>query len=200
MMHVSYESGILEDPMALAPETMFQMTALRSNWPDQSEEIEIEFTAGSAVRVRNETTGEQVRGSVDIFQYLNKIGGRHGVGRIDITEDRFIGMKSRGVYETPAGTILFDAVRDLEVLCLDREVNKIRSYLAGVFSEKVYNGLWFSPEGAYVRSCLQKSQDLVNGCVRLSLYKGKVYVTGRRADKSLYDQELVRYVSFFNSN
>ena len=192
MMHISFESGILEDPMAPAPESMFQMTAPRSEWPDQSEEIEIAFRAGAAVEVRNDKTKEQVRGSVDIFLYLNKIGGRHGVGRIDITEDRFIGMKSRGVYETPAGTILFEAVRDLEVLCLDREVNKVRSYLAGVFSEKVYYGLWYSPEGAFVRSCLKRSQMVVNGSVRLSLYKGKVYVTGRRAEKSLYDQELVR--------
>lgn len=193
MMHISFESGILEDPMAPAPENMFQMTAPMSTWPDEMEELEIDFKAGAAVQVRNNKTKEQIQGSVDIFQYLNKVGGRHGVGRIDITEDRFIGMKSRGVYETPAGTVLFEAVRDLEVLCLDREVNKLRANLAGVFSEKIYYGLWYSPEGCFVRSCLKKSQDLVNGCVRLSLYKGKVYVTGRKAEKSLYDQELVRY-------
>lgn len=178
--------------MAPAPESMFQMTAPMKDWPDQSEEILITFRGGFAVEVLNETQNKSVKGSVDIFQYLNKIGGKHGIGRIDITEDRFIGMKSRGVYETPAGTILFEAVRDLEVLCLDREVNKVRAYLAGIFSEKVYYGLWYSPEGAYVRSCLKKSQDLVSGSVRLRLYKGKVYVTGRKAEKSLYDQELVR--------
>lgn len=192
-MHISFESGILEDPMTPAPESMFQMTALRENWPNESDEIEITFKSGAAVRVLNETTKEVVEGSVEIFQYLNRIAGAHGIGRIDITEDRFIGMKSRGVYETPAGTVLYEAVRDLEVLCLDREVNKVRAFLANIFSEKVYYGLWYSPEGTYVRSCLDMSQKLVNGCVRMSLYKGKVYVTGRKAVKSLYDQELVRY-------
>lgn len=192
MMHISFESGILEDPMTPAPENMFQMTAPRSKWPDGKEDIHITFKSGAAVRVVNNTSNQVVEGSVQIFQYLNRIAGAHGIGIIDITEDRFIGMKSRGVYETPAGTVLFEALRDLEVLCLDREVNKIRALLANIFSEKVYYGLWYSPEGAYVRSCLQKSQDLVNGSVKLSLYKGKVYVTGRQAERSLYDQELVR--------
>lgn len=193
MMHISYESGVLEDPMAPAPDGMLQLVAPRDKWPGNSDQLLIHFKAGVAIKVQNEGTKDTIEGSVQIFQYLNQIGGRHGVGVIDITEDRFIGMKSRGVYETPAGTILFEAVRDLEVLCLDREVNKIRSYLASVFSEKVYNGLWYSPEGSFVRSCLSKSQELVNGVVRMSLYQGRPYVVGRRAEKSLYDQELVRY-------
>ena len=107
-------------------------------------------------------------------------------------EDRFIGMKSRGVYETPGGTILFTAIQDLQTLCLDKEVNKIRQNLAAQFAEKVYNGLWFSPEGLYLKSCLVMSQRLVAGVVKLSIFAGRITVTGRSADRSLYDEDLVR--------
>ncbi|KAI1286924.1 Argininosuccinate synthase [Halotydeus destructor] len=191
MMHISFESGILEDPLSPAPMDMFQMTANADQWPDKPEKLTIDFKAGLPVKVTNESTGEEVSDSVHMFDYLNVVAGKHGVGRIDIIEDRFIGMKSRGVYETPGGTVLYEAARDLEVLCLDREVNKVKSSLAQVFSEKVYYGLWFSPEGQYVRTCLDLSQRLVNGLVKLELFKGKVYIVGRKADKSLYDQELV---------
>jgi len=192
IMHISFESGILEDPMAPAPADMYQLTVGPEKWPDSPEELSIEIEKGIPIKVTNNSTKQVIEGSVGIFSYLNDVGGRHGVGRIDITEDRFIGMKSRGVYETPGGTILFQAVRDLEVVCLDREVNKIRNSLAQTFSEKVYYGLWFSPEGSYLRRCLNLSQKLVSGKVLLHIFKGNVYVRGRAATKSLYDQELVR--------
>lgn len=192
IMHISYESGILEDPMAPPPEDIYQMTVGPEKWPNSPDELLIDFEAGIPVRVKNTATSKEITDAVEIFEYLNEIGGKHGVGRIDITEDRFIGMKSRGVYETPGGTILFETIRDLEVVCLDREVNKIRSALAQTFSEKVYYGLWYSPEGSYVRACLNLSQQLVSGTVKLHVFKGKVYIRGRQASKSLYDQELVR--------
>lgn len=192
IMHISYEAGILEDPLSPPPEDMFRMTSNASEWPDKPEPLTITFKAGVPVKVRNEATEEELEGSFQIYDYLNRVGGQHGVGRIDIIEDRFIGMKSRGVYETPAGTVLYEAARDLEVLCLDREVNKIRASLALTFSEKVYYGLWFSPEGQFVRTCLNLSQKLVNGFVRVELFKGKTYITGRKAEKSLYDEELAR--------
>jgi argininosuccinate synthase len=190
IMHISYESGVLEDPMAPPPDDLFRMTLNPDKWPDQPEPLTIELKAGVPVKITNDKSGKIVTDSVEIYEYLNEAGGRHGIGRIDICEDRFIGMKSRGVYETPGGTVLFDAVRDLEVLCLDREVNKVRASLAGVFAEKVYYGLWFSPEGQFVRTCLDISQRVVNGTVLVELFKGKTYIVGRKAEKSLYDQEL----------
>lgn len=195
IMHISFESGILEDPMSPPPQDMFQMTVGPEKWPDNPTELLIEIEKGIPVKVTNNSNKEVVTGSLEIFSYLNDIGGKNGVGRIDITEDRFIGMKSRGVYETPGGTILYQAFRDLEVMCLDREVNKIRSNLAQIFSEKVYYGLWFSPEGSYLRSCLSQSSRLISGKVLLWVFKGSVYIRGRLADKSLYDQELVRSVT-----
>lgn len=192
IMHISFESGILEDPMSPAPDDMYQLTVGPEKWPDSPDELLIEFVKGIPVKVTNNTSKEVITGSVAIFSYLNDVGGRHGCGRQDITEDRFIGMKSRGVYETPGGSILFQAVRDLEVMCLDREVNKIRSNLAQIFSEKVYYGLWFSPEGSYLRTCLTLSQRLVSGDVLMHVFKGNTYIRGRSAKRSLYDQELVR--------
>lgn len=120
MMHISYESGILEDPMTPPPLDMFSLTANPVLAPNEPEPLTIVFKSGIPVQVINSRDGENVTDSVEIFKYLNKVGGKHSIGRIDIIEDRFIGMKSRGVYETPGGTILYEAVRDLEVLCLDR--------------------------------------------------------------------------------
>jgi len=191
MMHISYESGMLEDPLTPPDEDMFLMTASPDKRPKSPEDIQITLQKGMPVSVKELSTGKEYTSPLAIYDFLNEIGGRHGIGRIDIVEDRFIGMKSRGVYETPAGTIIFEAARDLETLCLDKEVNKIRSYLAIQLAEQVYNGMWFAPECKYTRACLNLSQRLVNGLVVLRLYQGCVTIRGRKALKSLYDQELV---------
>ncbi|KAG8141989.1 hypothetical protein E2320_006632 [Naja naja] len=130
--------------------------------------------------------------SLELFIYLNEIAGKHGVGRIDIVENRFIGMKSRGIYETPAGTILHHAHLDLEAFTTDREVRNVKRGLAAKFGKLVYNGFWFSPEGEFIRRCIDHSQDLVEGKVQLSVLKGNVYILGRESRQSLYNEELVR--------
>lgn len=217
-MHISYESGILENPANRPNEDMFAWTksleskiqAIRSKLSQNLDsnqsstvldflnelkptEIELRFVSGLPVKlIINDESKIELTDSVQILHKLNEIGANHGCGRIDIVEDRFIGMKSRGVYETPGATILFTAIQDLQILCLDKEVNKIRQNLANQFAEKVYNGLWFAPDGLYLKSCLSLSQKLVTGFVRLSIFAGRITVTGRSADKSLYDENLVR--------
>lgn len=191
LMHVSYESGILEDPDTTAPEEIYTMTCGPGKAPEEPETLEIEFERGKPVKVTNLSNGSQKTDSLELFLYLNEIGGRHGVGRIDIVENRVIGMKSRGVYETPAGTILHAAHLDLEVFTMDKEVRRIKQGLSLEFSRQVYGGFWYSPEAEFTRKCIDASQDCVTGRVRLSLYKGQVYIRGRWAPNSLYNQELV---------
>ncbi|CAG2113983.1 unnamed protein product, partial [Medioppia subpectinata] len=176
IMHISFESGVLEDPLHPPIDDMYLMTANPSEWPNEAEDIKITFEKGLPKAVENLYTKVKVEKPVEILQYLNKLGGKHGIGRIDIVEDRYIGMKSRGVYETPGATILWTAIRDLELLCLDREVNKIRAKLAQEFAEKVYYGLWYSPECDYMRACLKLSQTLVNGFVIIRLFKGNAFI------------------------
>ena len=190
-MHISYESGVLEDPNVQPPSGMLTMTAPPEKWPDSKDRIIIHFDQGSAVKVENVSTGQVVTGAVEILTYLNKVAGQHGIGVIDIVEDRMIGIKSRGVYESPGATVLFAAARDLETLCLDKEVNKIKANLVTYFSEQVYNGMWFSPESQFVRKCLSNTKSQLNGQVTVDLYKGHVTVVARWAVNSLYDQELV---------
>ncbi|PAA85573.1 hypothetical protein BOX15_Mlig018132g2 [Macrostomum lignano] len=191
LMHISYESGILEDPKVEAPQDLCTMTKSPAEAPDQAVRISIRFEQGIPVKVKNLTTGEEITGSLELYTYLNKIGGEHGIGRVDIVENRFIGMKSRGVYETPAGTILRQAHIDIEVLTMDRELRRIKQRLALDFGEQVYRGFWFSPECKFLRDCIKRSQERVSGTVQLSLFKGGVHVTARDSEFSLYNQELV---------
>lgn len=191
LMHISYESGILEDPDTEAPKDMYQMTTDPQTAPDEPDMLVLEFKKGIPITVTNAQTKEAMTGPLQLFLYLNKIGGKHGVGRIDIVENRFIGMKSRGVYETPGGAILLAAHIDLEVFTMDREVRKIKRQLDVQFAEQVYRGFWFSPECEFTRSCIQKSQDGVTGTVKVKIYKGGVYVLGRSSPMSLYNEELV---------
>lgn len=191
LMHISYESGILEDPWTQAPGDIYQMTTDPAVAPENSCNLEIEFKKGLPTSVKNLDDGVIHSNSFEIFSYLNKTGGQHGVGRIDIVENRKIGMKSRGIYETPAGEILRHAHIDIEALTMDREMRKIKSFLSNQFSEMIYNGLWYSPECAFVRKCINDSQQLVEGTVKLSLFKGHVYVIARKSEMSLYNQELV---------
>ncbi|KFM61447.1 Argininosuccinate synthase, partial [Stegodyphus mimosarum] len=190
LMHISFESGILEDPWTPAPDDLFRMTTHPRNAPDNPAQLDIEFLEGIPVKVKNEKDNAVKETLLDIYLYLNEIGGKHGVGRIDIVENRFIGIKSRGVYETPGGTILHAAHTDLEIFTLDKEVYKLKKYLALRFAEQVYNGLWFSPESEYTQNCLKLSQKNVNGTVRVLLYKGHVHIVARKSTSTTFNQEL----------
>ncbi|XP_062814985.1 argininosuccinate synthase [Anolis carolinensis] len=191
LMHVSYEAGILENPKNEAPSDLYTKTTDPSLSPDNPDILEIEFKKGVPVRVKDANAGTACHSPLELFVFLNEIAGKHGVGRIDIVENRFIGMKSRGIYETPGGTLLHQAHLDLEALALDREVRRVKQGLARKFAQMVYNGFWFSPECEFVRRCLAQSQETVEGRVRLRVFKGQASVLGRDSPVSLYNQHLV---------
>jgi len=190
IMHISYEAGILEDPNLRPNEDMFELTKSPKDAPDEETVLEIEFEKGNPVSVKNKNDRTAKTKPLELFQYLNKIGGENGIGRIDIVENRFVGMKSRGIYETPAGTILHMAHRDIESLTMDREVMHIRDMLIPKFSELIYYGFWYSPEMEFLKASFDKSQEHVNGKVHLSLYKGNCTIIGRESKDSLYNQNL----------
>jgi len=184
LMHVSYEGGILEDPWQSPPPGMFRMTVDPQDAPEEGQEVVIRFRRGVPVEV----DGEELA-AVPLLERLNAIAGRHGVGRVDIVENRFLGMKSRGVYETPGGTLLHHAHRAVESITLDREVQHLRDELVPRYAEMVYNGLWFSPEREALQQFMDQVQQRVNGEARLKLYKGGVQVMGRRSmTHTLYDE------------
>lgn len=191
LMHTSYEGGMLENPFQEPLERMFERTKSINETPDKETIIEIYFKKGNPHKVRNLNTNEEKEGELNLFLYLNKIAGENGVGRLDMVESRYIGLKSRGVYETPAGTILHIAHRDLEGLTMDKEVMKLRDMLIPIYSEKIYSGYWFSPEVEILRKFFDSTQEYVSGIVRLKIYKGNVIVIGRKSEFSLYDEELV---------
>lgn len=188
LMHISYEGGILEDPWVAPPEDIFTLTSSVDKAPDGGETITIGFSAGEPVSIDGETLGP-----VALLEKLNQIGGKHGVGRVDIVENRFVGMKSRGVYETPGVTVLHKAHRALESICLDREVMKLRDSLGTKIAESIYNGFWFSPEFSAIQTMINDMQKPVNGEVRLKLCKGNVFVEGRRSPNSLYSEALATF-------
>jgi argininosuccinate synthase len=190
LMHISYESGILEDASCKPKENMFKLTKSPKDAPDKETEIIVEFKKGIPVKVVNLTKNKEIKGAIELFTYLNKIAGENAIGRIDIVEDRFVGIKSRGVYETPAGTILFKAHQDLESITLDREVIHLKELLSPIIAKFIYNGFWYSPEMEFLMAAINKSQEKVAGKVYLSLYKGNVIVTGRESDYSLYNEAL----------
>src|SRR5580765_3963673 len=188
LMHVSYEGGILEDPWAEPPENIFQMTVSPERARDEAEYLEIEFQAGEPVKINGESLEP-----VALLSTLNEIGGAHGIGRVDLVENRFVGMKSRGVYETPGVTILMAAHRALESITMDREVMHLRDSLSVKFAENVYYGFWFAPEFELMRRMIDETQKTVNGDVRLKLYRGNVIVVGRRSPNSLYDERIATF-------
>ncbi|MDX1648483.1 MAG: argininosuccinate synthase [Myxococcota bacterium] len=185
LMHVSYEGGILEDPWRAPDEDMFIMTASPEDAPDAPTELVLGFEKGTPVSV----DGEELAPAA-LLRRMNQIAGAHGVGRVDIVENRFVGLKSRGVYETPGGTVLHVAHRAVESITLDREVMHERDRLMPRFAELVYNGFWFSPELDLLRVAVDRSQENVTGEARVKLYKGGVTVTGRRSPVSLYSEAL----------
>ncbi len=188
LMHISYEGGILEDPWAAPPEDIFLLTKSLEMAKDKAEEIVLTFKKGEPVAINGETYG-----AVDLLSTLNFMGGEHGIGRVDLVENRFVGMKSRGVYETPGVTILQAAHRTLESITMDREVMRLRDSLSVKFAESVYYGFWFAPEFEILRSMIDQTQTNVSGDVRLKLYKGNVTVTGRRSPYSLYKERVVTF-------
>jgi argininosuccinate synthase len=190
LYHISYESGVLEDPRCGPTKDMFRYTVDPIDAPNTPENITIEFKDGSPTRVTNLHDQTEHTDPLALFCYLNELGRKHGIGRVDIVENRFVGIKSRGVYETPGGTILREAHLDIEGIAMDREVMRLRNELSPKFSELIYNGFWFSPEMDFLMSAINKSQELIDGLVELSLYKGRAYVVGRSSPSSLYDQKL----------
>ncbi len=190
LMHISYEAGQLEDPKFEPTPDMFLKTVSPQNAPDKETKIVIEFKTGVPIKVTNLTDKNQVTGSLELFQYLNFLGSQNGVGRMDLVENRFVGMKSRGVYETPGGTILLKAHLDLEGLVLDREVCHLKDMLMPKVAELIYYGFWFSPEMEFLMAAINKSQENVEGKVYLSLYKGNVMPLGRESAKSLYNADI----------
>ena len=190
IMHISYEAGVLEDPNFSPDDSMFELTTSPKSAPNKETNIEIEFSNGNPIKLKNLDDDMVKSTPLELFQYLNEIGGVNGIGRIDMVENRFVGIKSRGVYETPAGTILHIAHRDLEGLTMDREVMHIRDTLIPKFSELIYYGFWFSPEMEFLRSAFDKCQEYVTGKVRLGLYKGNVVVKGRESKYSLYKKSI----------
>jgi len=189
LLHISFESGILEDPWfdpsAESNKDMFVLSVSPEDAPDEAEYIELEFVQGNVVAVN----GEQLS-PLGVMQTLNKLGGKHGIGRVDMVENRFVGMKSRGVYETPGGTILFTAHRKMESLTMDREVMHLRDSLIPKYAELVYNGFWFAPERQALQALVAESQKNVSGIVRLKLYKGNVIGAGVKSEVSLYNPNI----------
>ncbi len=188
LLHISYEGGILEDPFTAPDEAMFTMTVSPEQAPDKPTYLEIEFADGDPVAL----DGEKME-PLALFTRLNQLGGANGIGRLDMVENRFVGMKSRGVYETPGGTMLRRAHRDLETITLDREVMKIRDSLIPRYSDLVYNGFWFSPERELLQKTMDETQKSVNGTVRLKLYKGNCTPVGRKSDQSLYQESFATF-------
>jgi argininosuccinate synthase len=190
LMHRSYEAGMLEDPEAEPPKDMFKLTRAIEDSPDEPTDLTLFFEDAIPVRVVCERDGIEHTDPVALFGYLNDKGGEHGIGRIDMVENRFVGIKSRGVYETPGGTVLHHALRDLEGIAMDREVLRLRDMLSPRFAEIIYNGFWFSPEMDFIQSAYRQSEQLITGSVHVRLFKGNVICRGRSSTSSLYDQEL----------
>ncbi|MDA3873297.1 MAG: argininosuccinate synthase [Kiritimatiellae bacterium] len=188
LLHISYEGGVLEDPWRAPDKDMFMLTTDPEDAPDTPEEIEIGYEKGDAVSLNGESMS-----ALDLMLKLNVIAGKHGIGRVDIVENRYVGMKSRGVYETPAGTILYKGREAVEQLAMDREVLHLRDSLAPKYAELVYNGYWFAPERLMLQAAIDEAASHTTGVARLKLYKGNITVTGRKSPYSLYDEDVATF-------
>jgi argininosuccinate synthase len=188
LLHISYEGGVLEDPWAEAEEDMWRWSAAPERAPDKAEYVELTYSRGDVVALNGEKMSPAT-----VLAALNKIGGKHGIGRADIVENRYVGMKSRGCYETPGGTIMLKAHRAIESITLDREVAHLKDELMPRYASLVYNGYWWSPERKMMQAMIDASQASVNGVVRVKLYKGNVSVAGRKSDDSLFDATIATF-------
>ncbi|HEY2492047.1 MAG TPA: argininosuccinate synthase [Paenibacillus sp.] len=189
LLHISYESGVLEDPWFDASTSenkdMFLLSVSPEDAPDEAEYLELEFAQGDCVALNGEALTP-----LQVMEKLNELGGKHGIGRVDMVENRFVGMKSRGIYETPGGTILFTAHRKMESITMDREVMNLRDSLITRYSTLVYNGFWFAPERLTLQALVKESQSNVTGTVRVKLYKGNIIAAGVKSPVSLYNPEI----------
>jgi len=188
LLHISFEGGVLEDPWQEPYDDMFVLSVSPEQAPDEAQYIEIDFEAGDPVAVNGEKLSP-----ANLLAELNTLGGAHGIGRVDLVENRYVGMKSRGVYETPGGTILHAAHRALESLTLDREVMHLRDSLIPRYAEMVYYGYWFAPEREMLQAAIDEGQKVVSGTVRMKLYKGNTTVVGRKSDLSLYNPDVATF-------
>lgn len=188
LLHISYEGGVLEDPWAEPEEDMWRWSVSPEKAPDVPTYVELTYEKGDIVAI----DGERLRPH-EILAKLNKLGGDNGIGRLDIVENRYVGMKSRGAYETPGGTIMLRAHRAIESICLDREVAHLKDSLMPKYAELIYNGYWWSPERKMLQAMIDQSQEPVNGVVRVKLYKGNVTVVGRKSDDSLFDSRIATF-------
>ena len=188
LLHISAEGKVLEDPATAAEEYVFSRTVAPEQAPDTSTEISITFQGGDPVAINNVAMSP-----ASLLTELNRLGGENGIGRLDLVENRFVGMKSRGIYETPGGTVLLAARRAMESITLDRGAAHLKDELMPRYSELVYNGFWFSPEREMLQAAIDNCQDMVNGNVNLKLYKGSVVITGRSSPNSLYSEDLVTF-------
>ena len=185
LMHISFESGMLEDPWQEPRQEMFELSQSLQSAPDEAQAVLIDFEKGNPVAVDGREYSP-----AKLLTHLNELGGKHGIGRVDMVESRFVGMKNRGVYETPGGTILHIAHRAMESITLNRGVINLKDSLMPRFAQLTYDGFWFSPEMEILLNMVQKTQQPVNGTVRLELYKGNCTVTGRKSPNSLYDEDM----------
>ena len=190
LMHISHEAGILEDPLYCAGKEILSKMVMPMDAPDRETHISITFKDGIPVKVTNRDDGTSHEDPLELFTFLNKLGGENGIGLLDMVENRFVGIKSRGIYETPGATILYAAHKDIEGIAMDREVMRLRNMLAPVFAELVYNGFWFSPEMEFLQAAMDKSQEVIDGVVNMILYKGNIIIEGRESPSSLYNKEL----------
>ncbi len=188
LLHISYEGGVIEDPANEPEEDMWMWTVSPENAPDEPTYLDIGYEKGDIVSINGEAMS-----AATVMEYLNKVGGENGVGRDDIVENRFVGMKARGCYETPAGTIMLKAHRAMESLTLDRNAAHLKDDLMPRYAEMIYNGFWFSPEREMLQTLIDQSQEFVTGSVRLKLYKGNVVIVGRSSDVSLFDEEIATF-------
>ena len=190
LMHISHEAGILEDPLYHAGKDILSKMVMPMDAPEKETHISVSFKDGIPVNVTNKDDGSSYSDPLELFLYLNKLGGENGIGLLDMVENRFVGIKSRGIYETPGATILYAAHKDIEGIAMDREVMRLRNMLAPVFAELVYNGFWFSPEMEFLKAAMDKSQEVIDGVVHMLLYKGNIIIEGRESHSSLYNKEL----------
>lgn len=188
LLHISYEGDILEDPWAEAEDDMWRWSVSPEEAPNEPTYIELSYEKGDIVAIDGKAMSPAT-----VLEYLNKVGGDNGIGRLDIVENRYVGMKSRGCYETPGGTIMMKAHRAIESITLDREAAHLKDSIMPKYAELVYNGYWWSPEREMMQVMIDKSQDVVNGDVRLKLYKGGVHVVGRRSEDSLFDEKIATF-------
>ncbi|PIE71123.1 MAG: argininosuccinate synthase [Deltaproteobacteria bacterium] len=188
LLHISYEGGVLEDPWAEATDDMYTLSVKPEDAPDTPEIIEITFEKGDPVAINGEPLSPAA-----LLKQLNVMAGRNGIGRIDIVENRFVGMKSRGVYETPGGTVLREAHMAMESITLDRDVAHLRDSLIPRYAEMIYNGFWFAPERELIQRTIDDTQARVSGVVRMKLYKGQCYILGRKSDLSLYNEDFATF-------